>query len=61
MEKHAVHHRSIEADGINIFYREAGAEKAPVVKLYDTGHFALETHCEEIGDDIFEFMNDLYQ
>ena len=26
------------------------------VKLYDTGHFALETHCEEIGADILAFM-----
>jgi pimeloyl-ACP methyl ester carboxylesterase len=26
------------------------------VKFYDTGHFALETHGEEIGQDILEFM-----
>jgi len=27
-----------------------------IVKFYDTGHFALETHCEEIGQDILKFM-----
>ena len=27
-----------------------------IVKFYDTGHFALETHCEEIGQDILAFM-----
>lgn len=26
------------------------------VKFYDTGHFALETHAAEIGQDILEFM-----
>ncbi|MDP9077071.1 MAG: alpha/beta hydrolase [Bacteroidota bacterium] len=26
------------------------------VKFYDTGHFALETHCTEIGRDILAFM-----
>jgi len=26
------------------------------VKFYDTGHFALETHYREIGQDILEFM-----
>lgn len=29
------------------------------VKLYDTGHFALETHVEEIGSDILSFMETL--
>lgn len=28
-----------------------------LVKFYDTGHFALETHAEEIGDDILHFMS----
>ncbi len=27
-----------------------------VVKFYDTGHFALETHCKEIGQDILAFL-----
>ncbi len=31
------------------------------VKFYDTGHFALETHCNEISQDILEFMHDLPQ
>lgn len=26
------------------------------IKFYDTGHFALETHAKEIGDDILKFM-----
>jgi len=29
------------------------------VKLYDTGHFALETHLEEIGSDIMIFLSKL--
>ncbi|MEO7489195.1 MAG: alpha/beta hydrolase [Ferruginibacter sp.] len=28
-----------------------------VVKFYDTGHFALETNCEEIGNDILNFLS----
>jgi pimeloyl-ACP methyl ester carboxylesterase len=28
-----------------------------VVKFYDTGHFALETHVDEIGEDILNFLN----
>lgn len=27
-----------------------------IVKFYDTGHFALETHVAEIGDDILNFL-----
>jgi len=27
------------------------------VRLYDTGHFALETHCEEIAKAISDFLN----
>ncbi len=45
------------------FFLPAGAEayrrdnpKAKVV-LYDTGHFALETHAEEIGAEILEFLD----
>ncbi|WP_172282710.1 alpha/beta fold hydrolase [Chryseobacterium sp. LAM-KRS1] len=30
-----------------------------IVKFYETGHFALETHTEEISNDIREFLNDL--
>jgi pimeloyl-ACP methyl ester carboxylesterase len=44
------------------FFLPAGAEafkrdipKAKV-KFYDTGHFALETHCREIADDIVPFL-----
>lgn len=28
-----------------------------IVKFYDTGHFALETHVEEIGNDILAFLD----
>lgn len=31
------------------------------VKFYPTGHFALETHCAEIGQDILAFMDSLTQ
>lgn len=30
-----------------------------IVKFYETGHFALETHTEEISNDIREFLKDL--
>lgn len=30
-----------------------------IVKFYDTGHFALETHGEEIGQDILTFLSHL--
>jgi pimeloyl-ACP methyl ester carboxylesterase len=29
------------------------------VKFYDTGHFALETHAVEIGNDVLEFLDGL--
>jgi len=44
------------------YFSPAGAEgfkkddPNAVVKFYDTGHFALETYCAEIGEDILEFM-----
>lgn len=30
-----------------------------IVKFYDTGHFALETHAEEIGADVLAFLDSL--
>jgi len=30
-----------------------------VVKFYDTGHFALETHVQEIGNEIMKFLSTL--
>lgn len=45
------------------YFLPAGAEAykrdSPhaTVKFYDTGHFALETHVEEIGADILEFLD----
>lgn len=49
------------------YFSPAGAEgfkkddPNTIVKFYDTGHFALETHGEEIGQDILDFMPDLPQ
>jgi pimeloyl-ACP methyl ester carboxylesterase len=47
------------------FFLPAGAEafqrdipKAQV-KFYDTGHFALETHCREIADAILSFLENV--
>jgi pimeloyl-ACP methyl ester carboxylesterase len=47
------------------FFLPAGAEafkrdipKAQV-KFYDTGHFALETHCREIAGEIVPFLEDV--
>jgi pimeloyl-ACP methyl ester carboxylesterase len=31
------------------------------VRIYDTGHFALETHAEEIGEEIVSFMDVLQE
>jgi pimeloyl-ACP methyl ester carboxylesterase len=49
------------------FFLPAGAEafkrdipKAQV-KFYDTGHFALETHCREIADAIVPFLENVSQ
>jgi pimeloyl-ACP methyl ester carboxylesterase len=44
------------------FFLPAGAEAfkkdlpKATVKLYDTGHFALETHVNEIGEEILDFL-----
>jgi len=47
------------------FFLPAGAEgykkdnPKAIVKFYDTGHFALETHYKEIGQDVLEFLKGL--
>jgi len=47
------------------FFLPAGAEAfkrdlpRAIVKFYDTGHFALETHADAIGDDIRQFLGGL--
>ena len=87
--------RRVEADGVTVFYREAGPADAPVVLLLhgfptssfqyrdliprlpdryrviapdnpnatvqflDTGHFALETHVEEIAIAMRKFLQKL--
>jgi len=49
------------------YFSPAGAEgfkkddPNTTVKFYDTGHFALETHGDEIGRDILDFMASLPQ
>jgi pimeloyl-ACP methyl ester carboxylesterase len=47
------------------YFLPAGAEAYrkdlpnAIVKFYDTGHFALETHAAEIGQDIMQFLSRL--
>jgi len=47
------------------FFLPAGAEAYKkdipdaTVKFYNTGHFALETHVQEIGNDILKFLSTL--
>lgn len=47
------------------YFLPAGAEAYKrdnpnaIVKFYKTGHFALETHCNEIGADILAFLSKL--
>jgi pimeloyl-ACP methyl ester carboxylesterase len=47
------------------FFLPAGAKAyqkdipGATVKFYDTGHFALETHAQEIGQDILQFLSTL--
>jgi pimeloyl-ACP methyl ester carboxylesterase len=46
------------------YFLPAGADAYKVdmpnatIKFYDTGHFALETHAQEIGTDILKFLID---
>jgi pimeloyl-ACP methyl ester carboxylesterase len=40
--------------GANAFKRDI---RNAEVHFYDTGHFALETHCQEIGATILEFLD----
>jgi pimeloyl-ACP methyl ester carboxylesterase len=40
--------------GANAFKRDM---RNAEVHFYDTGHFALETHCQEIGATILEFLD----
>jgi pimeloyl-ACP methyl ester carboxylesterase len=44
--------------GAEAFRRDIPSAK---VVFYDTGHFALETHVEEISEQIHSFLNDLAQ
>jgi len=43
-------------EGANMYRRDNPSAK---VKFYDTGHFALETHAAEIGQDVLEFLNNI--
>ena len=42
--------------GAEAFRRDIPSAK---VVFYDTGHFALETHAQEIGDQIHSFLNEV--
>ncbi|MEU6075093.1 alpha/beta hydrolase [Micromonospora sp. NPDC047074] len=49
----AVHHRTVEVDGITIFYREAGPPDAPVVLLphgYPSSSFQFRNLLPALGD-----------
>jgi pimeloyl-ACP methyl ester carboxylesterase len=45
------------------YFLPAGAEAYKkdnpdaIVKFYNTGHFALETHADEIGNDVLSFLD----
>lgn len=47
------------------YFSPAGAEAfkkddpKAIVKIYNTGHFALETNAKEIGQDVFNFLSGL--
>ncbi|PJJ71373.1 pimeloyl-ACP methyl ester carboxylesterase [Diaminobutyricimonas aerilata] len=48
-----VHHRRIEVDGVDVFYREAGPADAPVVLLphgYPCSSFEFRRYMAELGD-----------
>jgi pimeloyl-ACP methyl ester carboxylesterase len=61
-QQHPMHHRTAEADGLEIFYRESGAPEAPVVLLlhgFPTSSFmfrnlipALSAHYRVIAPDL---------
>ena len=66
----SVSYQTVTIDGVDIFYREhdeifsaVGAEPYKrdlenlEYHLLDTGHFALETHGQEIADLIRNFLN----
>jgi pimeloyl-ACP methyl ester carboxylesterase len=44
--------------GAEAFHRDNPSAK---VVLYDTGHFALETHAAEIGAEILAFLNNIHR
>jgi len=44
--------------GADAFHRDNPSAK---VVLYDTGHFALETHAAEIGAEILAFLNTIHR
>jgi hypothetical protein len=59
-------YRTVVVNGTKIFYREASSAEAfkrdipkAQVRFFDTGHFALETHCLEIADAILPFLENV--
>lgn len=61
-QQHPIYHRTVQADGLDIFYRESGAPEAPVVLLlhgFPTSSFmfrnlvpALSAHYRVIAPDL---------
>lgn len=60
-------HKTVEIDGVKVFYREAGLADAPTIlykrdlvnldfHLLDTGHFALEEDARAIASHIRRFL-----
>jgi hypothetical protein len=45
----SVSYQTVTVGGVEVFYRESDPG--------DAGHFALETHTEEIGDLMLNFLN----
>jgi pimeloyl-ACP methyl ester carboxylesterase len=53
MSNHAVHHRRITLDGVDVFYREAGREDAPAVLLphgYPCSSFEFRAYMPALAD-----------
>ena len=59
-----VFYRTLNLEGLEIFYREAGLRDAPIKEIFtsaelhllDTGHFALEEEVDRIGSLMHEFL-----
>jgi len=62
MKTNAIHYRTIKTDGLNIFYREAGPENAPVILLlhgYPTSSFMFRNLIPKLADKYHVIAPDL--